>query len=320
MSEGAFRAGEAAAIATAITWSFTALLFAAAARRLGAGQANLIRLALATLLLGALVLGTGAASRPPGGQVALLLLSGVIGLALGDAAWFRALRILGGRRASLFSPLWPAFAALLALPLLGEGIGWVDGLGMAAALGGVLWSQSEADGGGEVQGSLPLGLACGVLACLGQAAGYVVAKAGLGAAPAGTPLADWAGLAARGGAAGEEVSPLFGTLLRMAGGTAWILASAVVRREVGAAREALRDRRGMALLAGGTVLGPVLGVWLSLVALAYARSTAVASTLLATSPLFVIPVARVVHGTPITLRAVLGAAVAIGGVALLTLG
>jgi drug/metabolite transporter (DMT)-like permease len=76
----------------------------------------------------------------------------------------------------------------------------------------------------------------------------------------------------------------------------------------------------MALLAGGTVLGPVLGVWLSLVALAYARSTAVASTLLATSPLFVIPVARVVHGTPITLRAVLGAGVAIGGVALLTLG
>ena len=58
---------------------------------------------------------------------------------------------------------------------------------------------------------------------------------------------------------------------------------------------------------------PVLGVWMSLVALRYASNIAVASTILAISPIFVIPLVRVVHGTPITMRAVVGSLVAVGG-------
>jgi drug/metabolite transporter (DMT)-like permease len=66
-------------------------------------------------------------------------------------------------------------------------------------------------------------------------------------------------------------------------------------------------------------MGPVLGVWMSLVALRHAQNVAVASTILATSPIFVIVLVRFVHGTPISPRAVLGAVAAVGGVALLTL-
>jgi drug/metabolite transporter (DMT)-like permease len=59
---------------------------------------------------------------------------------------------------------------------------------------------------------------------------------------------------------------------------------------------------------------------MSLVALGNTEKSAIPSTILATSPLFVIPLVRIVHGTPITARAVVGSIVAIGGVALLTLG
>jgi drug/metabolite transporter (DMT)-like permease len=69
---------------------------------------------------------------------------------------------------------------------------------------------------------------------------------------------------------------------------------------------------------GGTVFGPVVGVTLSLAAVALAN-TGVAATIMATSPILVIALVRLVHGHPVTIRAVLGAAVAIAGVALLTL-
>jgi len=313
VSNGIPHAGEAAALATAVSWSFSAVFFSAAARRVGASPVNLIRLVAATGLLAAMVAIAGAASRPPAAQVALLALSGVVGLALGDEAWFRALRILGPRRSSLVSPLWPVFAAVAAYPLLGETIGLLDLLGMAAALGGVLWVQGGGDHAAEVQGSFPRGLLFGVLACLGQAIGYVLAKPGLGKAAPGSLLAGLAG--------GDPVvvNPLFGTLIRMTAGTAWILVSQAVRGELGASREALGDRRGMWLTLGGTITGPVLGVWMSLVALGNTGNSAVPSTILATSPLFVIPLVRIVYGTPITVRAVVGSVVAIGGVALLTL-
>jgi drug/metabolite transporter (DMT)-like permease len=306
-------AGEAAALATAVSWSFSAVFFSAAARRVGASPVNLIRLVAATGMLACMVAVAGAASRPPASQVAFLALSGVVGLALGDEAWFRALRILGPRRSSLVSPLWPVFAAVAAWPLLGETIGLLDLLGMGAALGGVLWVQGGGDHGSEVQGSLGRGLLFGVLACLGQAVGYVLAKPGLGKAAPGSLLGDFVGAGA------VPVNPLFGTLIRMAAGTAWILVSQALRGGLAESKAALADRPGMWLTLGGTITGPVLGVWMSLVALDHSAKSAIPSTILATSPLFVIPLVRVVHGTPITVRAVVGSVVAIGGVALLTL-
>jgi drug/metabolite transporter (DMT)-like permease len=302
--------GEAAALCTAVSWAGSALLFAAAARRVGANPVNLVRLGMATILLGALVLATGTATLPPAGQIALLALSGVIGLGLGDEAWFRALRILGARRASLFSPVWPVFAALAAWPLLGETLGWWEVGAMAVALAGVRWAQGEAAAEGEVQGSLAAGVLFAVLSCAGQAVGYVVAKPALGGSTEG-PLAAWFGIEA---ASREEIDPLFGTFLRMVAGTCWILVAETVRGRLRETREALGDGRGMLLTLGGAITGPVFGVWMSLVALRYAAHTAIASTILATSPLFVLPLARMVHGTPITRRAILGFLLALAGI------
>jgi len=315
--------GEAAAFATSISWAATALFFSAAARRVGAPLVNLVRLGFASALLGTTVLLTGAASSPPTGQVAALALSGVIGLALGDAAYFRALEYLGPRRASLFMALAPVFTALLMVPLLGEGLGVYDVLGMAVTIAGVAWVDAEKAPDGKPHPHKGKGALFGVLGSLGQAAGYVLAKVGLGAAPADSVLGSLAGLAPRvaeDGArvAGEAVAPLHGTLLRMVAALLWLAVGAAILRRPRNFGDLARDRRALLQTVGGTVFGPFLGVWMSLYAVSHAN-TAVASTILAASPVFVIPMVLVVHGERASWRAWVGALVAVGGVAVLTL-
>ncbi len=313
--------GEIAALVTSVLWAGTALLFGAAARRIGADRVNRIRLAMACGFLGAMVLFTGAAAPLPAAQMLLLFASGVVGLALGDAAYFRSLEILGARRGSLLMSVAPVFTAILMVPLLGEGIGVVGIAGMALTLGGVAWVQAERAAGKEVAGSVARGVMFGVLGALGQAGGYILAKVGLGAAPAEGDLVRWVGLEARqeGTAvlAGEHVIPLFGTLLRMVAALAWVTVAAMLDRKRSRVREVMADRPALWLTLGGTVCGPFLGVWLSLVAVSLAN-TAVAATILAASPVFVIPLVRAVHGEKASPRAWIGALVAIGGLAVLS--
>jgi drug/metabolite transporter (DMT)-like permease len=54
--------------------------------------------------------------------VGILALSGVIGIGLGDTAYFAAINRLGPRRALLLETLAPPIAALLALVFLQEAL------------------------------------------------------------------------------------------------------------------------------------------------------------------------------------------------------
>ena len=79
---------------------------------------------------------------------------------------------------------------------------------------------------------------------------------------------------------------------------------------------AWQDRVAIRALIVGAVVGPVAGVWLSLVAVQAAR-VGVAATLMALPPVLLIPLERVVHGRRASRRAVAGTLVAFAGVALL---
>jgi drug/metabolite transporter (DMT)-like permease len=214
--------------------------------------------------------------------------------------------------------LAPVFAAILMVPLLGEGLGLPGIVGMAVTIGGVAWVQGERAADATRHPRAARGVLLGVLGAAGQAGGFVLAKAGLGAAPAGSALARWAGIEAGPGAAtaGEPVAALFGTFVRMAAATAFVVAGAALLRRPRNFADLGRDRRGSLAIVGGTVMGPFLGVWMSLYAVAHAN-TAVASTILATSPVLVIPLVRVIHGEKASARAWAGTAVALTGVGIL---
>jgi drug/metabolite transporter (DMT)-like permease len=84
-----------------------------------------------------------------------------------------------------------------------------------------------------------------------------------------------------------------------------------------AAMQSLRSGRGvLPRMALGAVLGPGIGMWLSLVAVAN-TDTGVAATLIGLEPIAIMPVVWFMTGRRPTVRAVVGAAVAFAGTALL---
>ena len=73
-------------------------------------------------------------------------------------------------------------------------------------------------------------------------------------------------------------------------------------------------RVGFMLTVAGTVVGPVLGVWLSLIA-ADATDVGIAQTLLSLTPIFILPYAAFIEREHVSWRAVIGAVIAVIGVA-----
>jgi drug/metabolite transporter (DMT)-like permease len=287
--------GEIAALGTAVCWAFTGIFFAEAARRIGALRVNLLRLPVALVLLSGALAATGTSlAALDGRRVGLLAASGIVGLTIGDLALFAALVRIGPRLVALLMALAPVFATLAAAVGLREFPGTLALAGMAVTLAGVGWVVLERRDGQAHPFEHRGAVALGVVAAACQGVGLVLAKAGMAG----------------------EVPPLAATWVRMGVATAgmWLLA-VVAGRTTGLA---IVDgaRRGAMPVLGGAVSGPFIGVWLSLIAARY-TDVGVAATLMATTPVLIIPLVMVTERYRPSLRAVLGALVAIAGVALL---
>ncbi len=291
--------GEAAALATSVLWTFTAIFFTLASLRIGSYTVNRVRLAIAILLLGATHAALYGSFLPLGAGVEAWLwfgFSGLIGLTLGDTLLFESLVELGTQRAMLVMASWPILAALMAFLFLGERLSARELLGVAITLTSIAWvvaGGARAETGGPARrpfrGSL---LAFGGAAC--QAAGVLMAKQGLLG----------------------ELPALSGTVIRMTVAAAGLWAVSLLRGDVLDAARKLRDRRGALFTTCGAVFGPFLGVWLSLVAVKYAK-VGIAAALMSLPPVLLIPLGRWIFGDRITLRAVLGTIGALGGAWLL---
>lgn len=292
--------GEIAAVGTAMFFAMGSTFFTLAGRRAGASVVNRSRLLIAMLLaLGIHWMTRGtilphALSWEAWGWLAL---SGVIGLALGDSLLFRAFVAIGPAKTMLIFALAPAMAALFSWIFIGEVLTWLEMAGMATTLVGIVWvvaapEQHTSEG---ARNTYALGVLFAVGGTIGQAIGLVTAKIGLTA-----------------GAMPQEANVV---RLMAAATSVWVLTVALgeTKRVVGMWTN---DARATAFTALGSIFGPVAGVWLSLVAIDRAP-IGVASTLMSLTPLFLIPVSRLVFREPIMPRAVVGTLLALAGVALL---
>ena len=293
-----------AALGTAVSFCFTATFFTLAGRQIGSGLVNRSRLvgAVACLvILHWLVVGSPLPTAAAPERWFWLGLSGLIGLALGDAFLFQAFVTIGPRLSMLVMALAPILAAVLAWLALGEALGGRDLVGIALALTGVALVISEPRESGPDQlptRAFALGLLLALGGATGQAAGLVTSKLGLVG----------------------EFSALSGNLIRMLAATAAIWAVTVAQRQVGSSFRTLRrSPAAVRSLALGVIFGPVLGVWLSLIAVQKAP-VGIASTLMSLTPIFLIPVGRLVFDDRITRRAVIGTVVAVAGTGVLFLG
>lgn len=289
--------GEVAALGAAFIWAAASIVYTGVGRQLSPLVLNLVKglIAIALLLLTLLFLGKllPSVSLMP---VLLLLLSGVIGIGIGDTAYFAALNSLGARRALVLESLSPPLGAFLALVFLQEQLAPLAWLGIGLTIAGVTWVVMERSP--QPNGTLthpPLrGIVAGLVAAAGQAIGAVLSRAAL---------------------AGTDVDPLWSTLIRLLAGILMLLIWFSAQKHPIQKLAPLRSRRLWGIVIMAAFASTYLGIWLQQIALKYAP-TGIAQSLSATSPLFVIPFA-IATGEKVSLRAVFGAAIALAGVWLL---
>lgn len=291
--------GQIAALMAAFLWALSTVLFGRLGKSIRPLPLNLAKGLIAIALI-AITLLVQANIQPalPSDAVFWLLLSGAIGIGLGDTAYFTALNLMGARRVLLMESLAPPLTALLALLFLKEQLSWIAWLGILVTLVGVAWVISERVPDAVGLPQHPRQGACwGLLAALGQASGSVMS---------------------RGALANTTVDPLWSSLLRITAGAVVLLALFSVQRHKIAQLRPLKSRNILLLVVLAAIMATYLGIWLQQVAFKYTPA-GIAQALLATSPLFVIPIALLL-GDRVTWRAIVGGVVAIAGIWLLISG
>jgi drug/metabolite transporter (DMT)-like permease len=289
-------AGEVAALAAAFIWSVATFIFSRTGSRAPAVFLNLIKGALAVAMLTAavLVLGQGVPDLTAS-QWFWLAGSGVVGISIGDSAYFAAIKRVGPSQTLLVESLAPPLTGVLGLCFLGEAIGLAGWSGIFLTMTGVLWVVTEHQP--RSRPNLP-GLGFATLAALCQASGMVMSRQVM---------------------VTSGVTPLWAALVRLAAASVvlWSILP-VIRPGLVMGRDTWRSvgaaRHGWALFALAVFLGTFLGIWLQQASLKLTNA-AVAQTLLSVSPLFALGLARL-GGHPVSRRSVIGALVTLCGVTL----
>lgn len=293
--------GELAGLLTSLMYTINATIVTRAGQQVGAVVVNRTRVVFAFLYL--LIINLILFGQPLPFNASLdrwgwLALSGVIGLALGDAFLFQSFLLIGPRIGSLLLALSTVFGILEAWMFFGETLTSVQIIGITLTLGGIVWVVLERQSGKDSpHPRAAVGIAFGILAALGQATGFVFSKQGM--------LGDF--------------SPFQGNVIRMlaAALVLWLIAG--FQKQAGATIQTLKQNpSALKLLALAALIGPVLGVTSSLLAVQHAE-VGVASVLTSLSPVFLLPVSHFVLKERIGWQAIAGTLLAMVGVFILFL-
>jgi drug/metabolite transporter (DMT)-like permease len=298
--------GETAALGAAIFWTVSSLYWGRV--HLSALGINVCKnwLGSALILLHLFVLAR-LAGQPvldaPLRSWGYLSLSGVVGIVIGDTCYFRSLQILGPRRALIIASTAPLFAAVLGWSILRESLGWLAMSGVMMTVAGVIVVVSDRrarqEAPGLMPGSLLAGTCCGVVSAVCQAGGGVFSKLGM------TRTVD--------GATVTDCSALEATLIRLFVAAIVTLFVAIYQGELQRILRHAGKRPAVKLILPATITGTWLGIWLSQIAFKESP-VAIAQTLLATCPLFAIPLVWYLYGHRATWYSIVGSAVALVGI------
>ncbi|MCG9726590.1 DMT family transporter [Vibrio brasiliensis] len=288
--------GEMAAIGAAIAWAVATWIYSQFSHRFSALQLNIVKGVIASAMMLMVLPFEGAVEPSIETQhLIILAVSGVVGIAIGDSAYFASLKRIGANKTLLLESLAPPLSGVLALLALGSVLSVQSWLGVVVttlAVTYVIFQPSEANS--EMSWS---GVAFGLLASVCQASGVVISHYALVAG---------------------DLPPLLGAFIRL---TVGVLAVMVVINLFEAnpykgIKQHLKELTSGALLwlIGAIFVGTFLALWLQQVALKHANP-AIAQTLIATSPLFIL-IIYLIKGQRVSAKSALGTLVAVGGISL----
>lgn len=291
--------GETAALATALFWSISAFLFTNAGKEIGALQLNVDRMAIAAILLSITILIFGIDYHMSGAQILFLSLSGLVGLVVGDSFLFAAFKEIGPRLSLLIMSSNPAMAAIMAYFVFGEKLAITGIIGMSVTFIGISMVIFEKRRNSPIKFHLsPKGVLYSFIGAVGQATGLIFAKYATSFGEMG-------------------VMPM--TVVRLVSSIAVMLVPIIyLKRYANPIKVYSLKPKTLKWVFMASILGPYLGITLSLYAIVHTK-IGIASTLLSTTPIIMLPLSYFIAKEKIALRSAIGAIVAVGGIALLFL-
>ncbi len=260
--------GEIAALSTALCWAVAARMFRVLGQAFNPLSLNLWKGLAALAILLPLTLGYLPAPVLTNSDYLWLLVSGVIGIGLGDTFFFQSLNKIGDSQSILVvETLAPIFTALLALAWINEWLSWQQWVGIALVILSV-------DMVVKVQKRSQMhlfeltGYVYAALAALCQAVGAVISRDIL---------------------TSTEVDPANASQVRLLGGLVIIVLLMLIQRKAWLPKT---DKPGKIwlLFTGATVIGTFAALFLQMLALQHAKA-AVVQTLFATSVILSLGVA-----------------------------
>ena len=290
-------AGEIAALAAALIWAVATMLYARTGNRAPALFLNLVKGTIAVGMLSVTVLILG--EKGPdltASQWLWLAGSGVVGISIGDSAYFSAIRRVGPSQTLLVESLAPPLTGVLALFFLHEALGFWAWAGIFLTMSGILWVVTE-HRPQHKSINLP-GLGFATLAALCQAGGMVMSRQVM---------------------VTSAITPLWAALIRLAAASLvlWTVLP-VFKPDIVLRRDSWRAvgtaRNGWPFFILAVFLGTFLGIWLQQAALKL-TGAAIAQTLISVSPLFALALAAM-SGQAVSRRSLVGALITLAGVAL----
>lgn len=292
--------GEIAAVSAAFLWAISSIVFSFAGKQIGASSLNLFRLSFATLFL--LIFHMIAFGYPIPAQASLeqwgwLSLSSIIGLVIGDLFLFQSFILVGPRLAMLVMSLSPVISAIIAWIFLGEVLSIYQILGITLTISGIaLVVMDRSNNHNQIfseHNKWP-GIFFALGAAIGQAVGLIFAKKGLP----------------------PEFPALSGVVIRVIVATIFVWVFAFLSKNaISNIKRIKENKQALKFTMLGALIGPLMGVWLSLVAVQLAK-VGIASTLMSLTPIFHLPIGKFLK-EKISHQAIFGTIIALVGVAII---
>lgn len=295
--------GEFAALLTAVFWTVTSLAFERATKLIGSLSVNLIRLVLALIFLSVFsyfyrgyLIPLDASQH----QWIWLPISGLIGFVMGDYFLFRAFQEIGARISMLIMALVPPISAIFAWMVMDETMTMQHILAMIITLVGivlVILNRKKNIANGKKTNKIALnfsfiGLLFALGGATGQAIGLVYSKYGM-----------------------QDYDAFSSSQIRVFAGLIGYVFLFLILKRWKNLKAAMKNRKALKFVSFGAFTGPFLGVSFSLLAVQHAN-TGVAATLMSITPVLIIIPTVLVFKEKIKIKEIIGAIIAVIGVAI----
>jgi drug/metabolite transporter (DMT)-like permease len=188
--------GELASLCAALTWSCSVMLFRRYGREASATWLTFYKGAVAMLLFGVAIWGFGEWHFTSWIAISILAVSGLIGIVIGDSAFFKALPKIGGPLTSAIQCAAPPLTAIGAWIFLDETLSTHKIIGLiitSAGVAAMVWFERRSTAISAEPKALKVGVICAAIAAVCQAIGVLLSRQPLEGLPVaqGSALRMW---------------------------------------------------------------------------------------------------------------------------------